>query len=284
MNTHQPVTCLNCGNTFTGEYCNRCGEKVYAEHDKTFKHFLHESFHFLTHLDGKFLKSLKLIFFQPGQLAMDYCRGIRKRYFKPVSLFLIGVILYLIFPLIQGLNTTHQISVSTFYELGIYLPEQMTQRKMANDKLTWKEVAEKYDAVSPKVAKIMLLLLIPVSAGLLWLLFFRKRKYMFDHLILSTEMNTLFIYIVFLLIPLVLEAITWTWYQITGSESDYGDTVMTPLHIILIGIGWAVSLNRFYQAGKWETVWKTVVFFLLHGLFIVFIYRLILFLVVMAII
>lgn len=284
MKTDHPVTCLNCGHIFTGEFCNQCGEKVYAEHDKSFKHFLHESFHFLTHLDGKFLKSLKLIFFKPGQLAFDYCRGIRKRYFKPVSLFLIGVILYLIFPLIQGLNTTHQISVQTFHELRIDWPVHLTRYKMEKQHITWPEVSRKYDAVSPKVAKIMLLILLPVTGCILWLLFFRRRGYMFDHLILGTEMNTLFVYVVFLLMPLSLEVITWLWHKITGNEIHYGDSIMAPIQIVVLGIAWAISLRRFYQIGRWESVWKTVIFFFLHAVFVYVIYRLILFFVVMAII
>lgn len=284
MTSDQPITCLNCGNTFTGEFCNTCGEKVYADHDKSFKHFLHESFHFLTHLDGKFLKSLKLIFFKPGQLAFDYCRGIRKRYFKPVSLFLIGVILYLIFPLVQGLNMSHQISVNTFNTIHIPFPEKLSAYKMEKKQLTWEEVGEKYDAKSPKVAKIMLLILLPVTGGLLWLLFSRKRQYLFDHLILGTEMNTLFVYVVFLLIPLVLEGVTWTWYLITGNPASYGDSVMAPIQIVILGFAWGVSLRRFYQIKRWESIWKTFVFFILHSLFVYVIYRLILFLVVMAMI
>jgi hypothetical protein len=51
------IICKNCGNQFLGKYCNECGEKVYTEHDKTFSHFLGETFHFITHWDSKILKA-----------------------------------------------------------------------------------------------------------------------------------------------------------------------------------------------------------------------------------
>lgn len=34
------LTCKNRGNQFTGNFCNRCGEKVYTDHDKSVSHFL----------------------------------------------------------------------------------------------------------------------------------------------------------------------------------------------------------------------------------------------------
>ena len=76
--------CKNCGNRFTGKYCNVCGEKVYTEKDKSIKYIIEEGFHFLTHFEGTFLKSLKAIITRPGTLSLDYCNGIRKKYFKPL--------------------------------------------------------------------------------------------------------------------------------------------------------------------------------------------------------
>src|SRR5688500_3391743 len=96
--------CKNCNHSFTGKYCNVCGEKVYSGHDKEIKHVFEEAFHFLTHFEGKFLTTIKTIFTNPGMLSLDYCNGIRKKYFKPISLFLMIVILYLLFPLFEGLN------------------------------------------------------------------------------------------------------------------------------------------------------------------------------------
>src|SRR4051812_26972789 len=96
------VTCKNCGSTFAGNYCNECGEKVYDVHDKKISHFLEEALHFITHFDSKSFRSFWLIFAKPGFVSQQYSDGRRKRYFSPVSLFLVAVVLYLLFPLMQG--------------------------------------------------------------------------------------------------------------------------------------------------------------------------------------
>src|SRR6476469_3259094 len=83
------VTCKNCGNHFEGEYCNICGEKIYHEHDKRFAHFIEEAFHFTTHFDSKIFRSFWLIFSKPGFLAQEFALGRRKKYFSPVSLFMV---------------------------------------------------------------------------------------------------------------------------------------------------------------------------------------------------
>ena len=96
--------CKNCNHAFTGKYCNHCGEKVYSEKDRSVLHFFEEGLHFITHFEGTFFNTLKKIFTRPGQLSVDYCNGKRKTYFKPLSLFLLLVVLYLLFPFFEGLN------------------------------------------------------------------------------------------------------------------------------------------------------------------------------------
>lgn len=276
-----PSTCINCGSPLSGNFCSNCGEKVFSDHDKTIGHFVHETFHFLTHLDGKFLTSLKAVFSKPGLLSLEYCRGIRKKYFKPVSLFLVGVIIYLFFPLLQGLNMSYYENINTFSALHVYVVEDVAVKKAEKKNITTEELANRYDAKSPKVSKIMLLLLLPFSGLLLWLLFFRKREYLFDHLIMGTEINTVFLYMVFLFIPLLLLLGGKIWYLISGSDFHYGDPVIVPLQIVILSAYWSISFRNFYGTGVWETIWKTFVFFVLHGLLVYVVYRLLLFLVVM---
>lgn len=275
-------TCLNCGSTLTGAYCSQCGEKVFSEHDKSIKHFIQENFHFITHLDGKYLKSLKLVFFKPGFLSLEYCRGIRKKYFKPVSLFLVGVLIYLIFPLLPGLNMSFYQNHSTFYRgMHIEAVHSMSVNYMEKKGITEEELARRYDAKSPKFAKVMILLVLPFTAGILWILFFRKRQYLFDHLIIGTEMNTLLLYAMFIFLPLLLNGVVWSWFKITGNDLDYGDPIIVPIQIILMSVGWGYALRRFYGLGRWETVLKTFLFYVLHAVFVYIVYRLILFMTVM---
>lgn len=87
---HAEIICKNCGNRFKGTYSNQCGEKIYTEHDKTFRHFLAESGHFLMHFDNKIYRSWWLVMTRPGFVSGQITHGVRKRYYNPANLFITG--------------------------------------------------------------------------------------------------------------------------------------------------------------------------------------------------
>src|SRR6476620_2272424 len=107
------VTCPSCGNNFTGNYCNHCGEKLITEHDKKLSHVFEEALHFITHFDSKFLTTVKLVLTRTGFVSKEYCAGRRKKYFKPISLFLISVVVYLLVPALPaGMNIRFESQIS----------------------------------------------------------------------------------------------------------------------------------------------------------------------------
>ena len=81
-------TCKNCGNIFTGYYCNLCGEKILVPADRSFKAFLNSIFLALTLADSRFVKGLWLMVSRPGFLSKEFAEGRKVRYIKPISVFL----------------------------------------------------------------------------------------------------------------------------------------------------------------------------------------------------
>jgi hypothetical protein len=157
----QLITCKNCGHQFYGKYCNECGEKVYTEHDRTAFHFIEEGVHFLTHLDGTFFTTVRTIFSRPGQVSVDYAYGIRKKYFRLLSLFLLLVVLYLLFPLFEGLNMKlYYHEIHPMY--GRYAKEQV-EEIMRTKHLSEAQVAEVFHKIAEKTSKALLLVLIPLN-------------------------------------------------------------------------------------------------------------------------
>src|SRR6476661_8388751 len=152
----EPITCKNCGNRFTGNFCNECGEKVYTVKDKMVTHFFEDGFHFITHFEGKFFTTIKTLFSKPGQVSLDYTNGIRKKYFKLLSLFLLLVILYLLFPVFQGLN------MKLYYHerhnlYGAFAKDQVREI-MLHKHITEKEVSDLFQKNSEKISKTLLVL------------------------------------------------------------------------------------------------------------------------------
>lgn len=272
------ITCKHCGNEFHGNYCNHCGEKVHAEHHKKIAHILEEAFHFITHLDGTLIRNLKAIFTRPGQLSLDYCNGIRKKYFKPISFFLLCVVVYLLFPKFHGLNMKMNTFIHPDYSYA-WFGRPLVREKMRNNNVTYEQVREKYDTKSLKVSKLFLLVLLPLVALVLYLLYFRRRRYFFDHFIYATEFASLWIIIQFLLMPLVVAGIT---YVFPGSNEFFRDDnpvlwgIISSLFLAFV----IVAFRRFYGQ-KWSwTVVKAIVFLLCFQFVVLYIYHSLLFLTV----
>ncbi|MEO5684090.1 MAG: DUF3667 domain-containing protein [Chitinophagaceae bacterium] len=81
-------TCANCGNTFTDEFCNHCGQKT--AHRITIKHIFHDIAHAFTHADKGIINLFLQLFVRPGVVAREYIvEGKRKKYFNPFQYILI---------------------------------------------------------------------------------------------------------------------------------------------------------------------------------------------------
>jgi Protein of unknown function (DUF3667) len=272
---HTILTCKNCDHSFFGEYCNSCGEKVYNETDKKMTHFLGEAFHFSTHLEGKFFTTIKTIFTAPGKLSLDYCNGIRKKYFKPLSLFLLIIILYLLFPLAKGLNMRFNTYVSAEYNYTWYA-KPIIKNKIIKTNISLDELAIKYDAKSQKFAKPFLLLILPLTGLVLYFLFYKKRQFFFDHFVLAIELSSTIFAIMFLLFPLLKLISTAIYPASEALFKDGGVFNFIAFAVLLMMV--ILAIKRFYGQNWLWTFFKSTAFLVLFALLIInIIYNFVLF-------
>jgi hypothetical protein len=279
------IVCKNCGNQFSGKYCNNCGEKVYSEHDKTLSHLFEEAFHFITHFDSKFFRTLWKVFTKPGFVSKEFCDGIRKKYFKPVSLFLIGVVIYLIFPVLRGLNINFGSHISQYKVLHLPFMLEWASATAAHKHITLEQLAYLFNQKSEKVSKLLLVILIPLTGLLLNAIFPRRTKKYFDHFILAAEINTFYLYFTFLLAPVILNVVFRIASLFGAQEMDYGDNFWSILFFtvpMLLFV--AASLKRFYELKTLRTVLKSLLFLIGHMFIVYFLYRIILYSIVMLLI
>jgi Protein of unknown function (DUF3667) len=90
------IYCINCGAEVSGKYCHECGQKALIKRLNTAA-LLEEVGHFITHVEKNFLHTTKEFIIRPGKNSLDYLKGKRKHYQKPVSFFLIWAGLYILF-------------------------------------------------------------------------------------------------------------------------------------------------------------------------------------------
>ncbi|MGB4845859.1 MAG: DUF3667 domain-containing protein [Ferruginibacter sp.] len=264
------IVCKNCGNNFTGKFCNICGEKVYTEKDKSVKHILGEGFHFLTHFEGTFFKTLKTIFTRPGQLSLDYCNGIRKRYFKPLSFFLLLVILYLLFPVFEGLNMN--LYAHAQHKLyGKFATAEITSL-LKEKNITEVMLVDSFHHAGEKTSKFLLFIIIPALAFFSMLIVRSKKRAYYDHFVFTIESFSFFILWGFIIMPVLL----MFTYKVFGfhftSENQTGLAVMS-LFLVYV----TLASKRFFNFKWWFSILYAILFSVFLVGFIEYIYKFILF-------
>ena len=261
--------CKNCDSILYGKFCTNCGQKVYSETDKSLSSLIHEAFHFMTHFDGKFFNTLKTIYRYPGQLSLDYSNGIRQKYYKPISFYLLIVVLYLLFPLASGMNMEMKYYKSSSI-IGRYISNQI-EYKLVTENLTEEMLSEKFSEKSKSTSKFLLLLLIPLSTPLIYLLYFNRRRYVFDNIILVSEINIFFLLTIFLLIPIFIFPFFYFF------NTSMNDKIFVPLSIVLFGSYCIILFHKVFNEKWWISFIKGGVFALIFMFMIVTIYRAIVF-------
>jgi len=266
--------CKNCGNNFTGKYCNNCGEKIYNEKDKNVWHLLGEAFHFTTHFEGTFFNTFKAIITNPGKLSLDYCNGIRKKYFKPISFFLLLVIIYLLFPVFEGLN--QKLYYYTHDNLYGNYAMQKAMSVMQVKHLSEAQLSELFHQKGEKTSKFLLFIIIPIMALFSWLLGFKKRKLFFDHFIFCIEESSFFILWGFLFLPL-----PGILLRLTGlGVLMFSDAVYVICNIIGFMVHLFLAARKFFHFNWGYNIFYSLIFTPVLVLVIQYVYKFILFVIV----
>lgn len=280
----QANTCVNCGNTFTGNYCNNCGEKLVSDHDKSLSHFFEEAFHFVTHFDSRYFKSLWKVFSKPGLLAEEYSAGIKRKNFSPLSLFLVGVVVYLLFPALRGLNISFNDHLGQYRSIHFNFLVAWAEHKAAHHHTTLEELGNHFNEESAHLAKPLLFFIIPFCGFSLALLFRKKARFFLDHFTLSAELNTFFLYFNFLLVPLVSWLLSFVISIQSGHMLFINDAVLIPLYLVSFLLFCIIAFHRFYKINYIRAVTASLGYLFFQSLIVYFIYRMIVFSIIMLII
>ncbi|MFT3981070.1 MAG: DUF3667 domain-containing protein [Ferruginibacter sp.] len=87
--------CLNCNAQVYGKYCHVCGQEN-TEPAETVWHLVTHFFNDITHFDGKFFSTLKLLLIKPGFLSAEYKKGRRASYLNPVRMYIFTSFIFFI--------------------------------------------------------------------------------------------------------------------------------------------------------------------------------------------
>jgi len=157
--------CANCEAPVTGDFCACCGERVVDHDAMTLRGFARNSFHAMSDLETGLLPTLKWLLTRPGFLTREYLDGRRRRYVRPLRLFLIVNVLYfLIQPLL--LANTFNTSLRSHKDRQVYsdVTGPVVEGILAERGVTLEEYTVEWEATSEPLARSLIIIMIPILA------------------------------------------------------------------------------------------------------------------------
>jgi hypothetical protein len=94
MGKDEKWTCPTCKLLVATPFCPTCGEHALHTRELTLRALFEQLFEAFTKIDGRLLRSFRLLVTRPGALTVAYLKGQRKPYIGPVALFLIINVLF----------------------------------------------------------------------------------------------------------------------------------------------------------------------------------------------
>jgi hypothetical protein len=230
--------CPSCAEPGRGRYCSACGERFLADHDFSLRHFFLETLpHEVFDIDGKFLRTLRLLLLRPGMLASEYVAGRRQRYVGPLRFY---VIVFLLHATLAALLAGHGPSLSEHIREND--PTQLLVRLASSRPgVNWND-PEFRASLSERgrwFAEIGTMLIFLGIAALQKLVFFRSGRRYLEHVALSLNIVSFYI-VVLLLVEVGLGIFGRSHF------ADYDIAAQQWAGATLLPVYWFLAIRRFY--------------------------------------
>jgi len=258
------TVCPNCSAPLSGTYCSSCGQRQ-TDLDRPFREIASEAMEAFFSFDERLVRTLWPLVARPGWLTVEYLEGRRARYLHPFKLyFAFSVILFLVISL-SGF-TVVRVADSNDSVVAIQI-EETEQEESASQSTP---IAEEPSFAGRMLAPLIrlaeddpdrlnrvftdrlaksIILLVPVFAGLLRLLF-RKRRYI-AHLIFSLHLHS---FAFFALLIGVIGDVVLGYTEAKGPGNN--------LASVAIAVYSFLALRRVYGRGRLGTVATMVILLL----------------------
>jgi len=226
-----PAGCLNCGTELRGKWCAQCGQRA-TPLRPTLHELLHEAAHELSHLDGKIVRTIKLLLFKPGELTREFLSGVRVRSVSPIRLYLICSLLFFgamsLLPAGKG-----RIKVS-----GVNDPKltQAAERVNKNPEI----LEHAFQTAFPKA----MFILMPLFALIVFAFYWRAERMYVPHFYFAVHFHAF---------AFVLLAA----YEVIGLMHAWHMRLVRLLLLLVLFPYLGIALRRVYGGSRWMTALKT---------------------------
>lgn len=237
------------------------------------KQITHEALHDLIHFDNKLFRTVPALLFKPGKLTLAALKGNDSNYVRPLALFVFVNFLFFILKS-PGLFA---------YKLSIYANEykDVIQHELAEKHVSIETLTERFNTAMHFEQKEYMVIMVPLFALALQLLFLLRRQHYTRHLVFSLHFYTFFI-IFLMVIPLFIRPLMWLGnkgfpaLKSVNTEGFLVGTIVTACFIYLI-----LALKQVYGGNIFLNGLKALLLSFTVVFLIVFVYRTLMFYIVM---
>lgn len=258
------ANCANCGTALRGPWCHHCGQ---AEHDfhRSAWHLLMEFIEGAFHFDGRLWRTLPRLLLRPAELTRDFVDGHRAAQVPPLRMFLVLLLLLFVCGSVSdvkvvtadgGAGAAADLSPQDRKDLedaramiGHLKSGQAAGSAQGGARREWfrrhlqpaMDHPAEFRLILEQWSERFAVLMLPIAAGLLKLLFLRRRElWLFDHLIFT--MHSLSFQCLLML------AMIATGRLLPGALAS-ALLLIAPVHLF-------VHMRGFYRLGAFATGWR----------------------------
>ena len=177
--------CPTCGSEQSGRYCSSCGEELLlgdARLGAVMRSAVRETFQ----VDGRLLRTLRLLFTRPGQLTADHMAGRRRLYIGPLPLYLlISLVFFLLVPHTGYFKYT--LDQYMRYGRTSEFKQELVRKRLARTGESRESFNERFNERVASQKRAVMFLMVPGLALAIGLLYRKRRKFFAQHLVFSTH-------------------------------------------------------------------------------------------------
>lgn len=265
----QKTECVTCSAELRGRYCHECGERVVTAADMRVRRFVADTLEGAFDLDSRVWRTARALVARPGHLTAEHMCGRRRPYLGPLQVFLFANLLFFgTLTTIGGFNT-FTTTLSNHLSMDGYgaHARRLVEERAVSDTPEREEYQRRFDETTPRYANSMIILLVPLLAGVLFVLY-GGRRFMVHHLVFALHFYAWLLLLLIalslilrgfvLLVQTLLDAETaWiilgmmdndemmigflllsaiTWYLVRALQRSYGDRIVPALlRAVVIG-------------------------------------------------
>jgi hypothetical protein len=239
-------TCPSCGLRRAGAYCPSCGEEPLRPRDLKVDDLAGKIFQAFSSVDGRLMRSFRLLLTRPGALSAAYVEGQRRKYLTPLHLFFIANALFFA---VQTLTSTQIFSSPLASHLHQQdwspLARELTAARLAERGQALADFAPTFDTAAVLNAKALIVLMALALAPLLPAFFMRPRRAFGAHVVFALHFHT-FVLLLLCLSLLLAEATLLGGGE--GLASKRVDVALSLFNLGAIGAYLYLAAGRFYAS------------------------------------